>query len=268
MLRLLSVSTFAAVILVSGLATSSLTQAAISVAPRPEQQVQGAVAWKVNFLVAVNPTGLQEAAYTAVLMGEQDRRDLLYRQLDPQCPVGDCRWEALNSLGICVALRNITDGLEVRTMDHDEAQQMGEFSAYMQGEDDITFYNLTSDAGVRQPCAVLDASLNTRGLFAACSGLAYFEPDNPPIPHVAIVAQDFLIYKSFAGLDSFVDANHRALKSLGTGVFKVTTSVSPPVFHGPGLLGKLSTSRSRTRETRQSWMQTSGRISRFLQYPC
>lgn len=206
-------STFAAVILISGLATSSLTQAAISVVSSPERKVQDAVARKV-----MSPyrsyDDLQEAAFSTLLMPQKNRRDLLYQQIEPRCPIGDCRWDQFNSLGICAVTRNITDGLEIRIVDHDEAQQMDEFSEFnTDDEEAITYYNLTSKESWRADCAVFDTDLNIMGFLAACTGLVVGSPRGTSIPPMAVLTQSFFIYKSFAGGEIFSgDLSYRALE--------------------------------------------------------
>lgn len=152
--RLLGASTIAAVILVSGLATSSLTQATISLEPPPEEMVTQSIAKRlVSFgtnekevaRVTVE-AGFTDAAYSTILMREQDRQQQLHRQLEPTCPVGNCHWKPFNSLGICSITKNITSELNFQEVSLDVATEGGYLWAGLTPdfpEDLATVYNIT-----------------------------------------------------------------------------------------------------------------------------
>lgn len=125
--RLLGVSTLAAVILISGLATSSLTQATISDVPPPEKTISGAIAKKAIDPLLDEPqrdVDLDDIMYATIMTGEKNRRKRIFQQLEPQCPAGDCHWNRFNSLAVCATTKNKTSQLEIRTADIDKSNKV------------------------------------------------------------------------------------------------------------------------------------------------
>lgn len=201
-------STLAAVVLISGLATSSLTQATISIVEPPERISKDAVAQK-----AINDPSLYskpedrmrrsidhllaQTTYSTILMREKTRRTLLQRQIEPDCPVGDCRWEPFHSLGICAVTKNITSKLTIEPVDLEE-----EFDNWMEelginrlmGEE---VYNITLGANTSWPFSVYDQEVDGV-LFATDwrAQLRFEESDDAEEDYSkAVLARQDIIYK-------------------------------------------------------------------------
>ena len=104
-------------ILISGLATSSLTQATIASAPPLQKITENATTTKVN---AINldtwrklDDPLRSAALQAFFIGARERKSL---QLQPNCP-SSCHWDKFRSVDICVMERNVTEKLKLDLQD-------------------------------------------------------------------------------------------------------------------------------------------------------
>ncbi|TVY68254.1 hypothetical protein Focb16_v002109 [Fusarium oxysporum f. sp. cubense] len=130
--RLLGVSTIAAIILISGLATSSLTQATISFGPPLRRLSENAVASKASSIDTDNwhklKDQLSNSAFQAYFISERQRKNL---QLNPSCP-SSCHWNKFRSIDICDVQRNVTDQLKLELLDPDN---LGDFDK-TQGVDD------------------------------------------------------------------------------------------------------------------------------------
>ncbi|KAG9250707.1 uncharacterized protein F5Z01DRAFT_693670 [Emericellopsis atlantica] len=125
--RLLGINTLAAAILLSGLATSPLTQAAIALEPPAYKVVQGAIAKRAVASGVGNSTTmdmLRQIGRQTMLMPELDRRDRIIGQLEPQCPAASCQWDPFESLAVCATTRNISSALLIQTMDLKEARRV------------------------------------------------------------------------------------------------------------------------------------------------
>lgn len=197
----------AAVVLVSGLATSSLTQAAISIESPPERVSKEAVAQRAitDFSLFFSPEGgvrrqltqpLAQITYSTILMGEKDRRALLQSQIEPTCPVGNCRWERFHSLGICTSTRNLTDELTVEPLDIEE-NDMGRIREVAGVVDySAKVYNITLGANTSRPFSVY-GQVDEGRLFAADWGAMHrLEPsDDEQELRQAVLARQDIVYK-------------------------------------------------------------------------
>ncbi|KAJ4248155.1 hypothetical protein NW762_012925 [Fusarium torreyae] len=122
--RLLGVSTVAALILISGLATSSLTQATITFGPPLRRMTENAIANKADSISIDDwkelGDPLRSAAFQAFFISERQRENL---RLDPSCP-SSCHWDKFRSIDVCDLQRNVTDQLKLELQDPDN---LGDF---------------------------------------------------------------------------------------------------------------------------------------------
>ncbi|KAF9772784.1 hypothetical protein IL306_009484 [Fusarium sp. DS 682] len=122
--RLLGVSTVAAIVLISGLATSSLTQATIAFGPQLRRLSENAIANKASSINSNDWQQLKEqlmnGAFQAFFISERQRKTL---QLNPSCP-SSCHWNKFRTIDICDVQRNVTDQLKLKLLDPDN---LGDF---------------------------------------------------------------------------------------------------------------------------------------------
>lgn len=110
-------SIVAAIILISGLATSSLTRATIAFGPQLRQLSENAVAHKASS-INVNDwhrlkDQFQDGDFQAFFISERQRKN---PQLNPTCP-SSCHWNKFRSIDICDVQRNVTDQLRLELID-------------------------------------------------------------------------------------------------------------------------------------------------------
>ncbi|KAG5661338.1 hypothetical protein KAF25_005460 [Fusarium avenaceum] len=131
--RLLGVSTVAALILISGLATSSLTQATIGSAPPLRTLTDNAIANKADSIGTDDWNQLRDplrsAVFQALFISERQRENL---QLNLSCP-SSCHWNKFRSLDICNVQRNVTDQLKLELKDPDN---LGDFEQVQEADKD------------------------------------------------------------------------------------------------------------------------------------
>lgn len=166
-LRLLSVNTIAAVVLVTGLATSSLTQAAITLVPRETTDDYTVTKRIVQVSGAELEDMFRTSFYSAVSMGGPLRREMENLGETTKCGTGNCKWTSFDSLAICESQANLTDQLEVRPIDIDEIGQELENVTQSDGSsrDRAQAYNITLGAKGASPFSVYDTS-QSGSLFA------------------------------------------------------------------------------------------------------
>ncbi|RBA15919.1 hypothetical protein FPRO05_12140 [Fusarium proliferatum] len=123
---LLGVSTVAAIVLISGLATSSLTQATIAFGPQMRKLSENAIANKAS---SINSNDC-----------ERQRKSL---QLNPSCP-SSCHWNKFRTIDICDVQRNVTDQLKLQLRDPDNLGDFDETQGVDPGEDqDVEYWSVT-----------------------------------------------------------------------------------------------------------------------------
>ncbi|KIL89207.1 hypothetical protein FAVG1_07601 [Fusarium avenaceum] len=115
----------AALILISGLATSSLTQATIASAPPLRRITDSAIANKADSISADDwkqlGDPLSSAVFQAFFISERQRENL---RLNPSCP-SSCHWNKFRSIDICSVQRNVTDKLKLELKDADNLGDFG-----------------------------------------------------------------------------------------------------------------------------------------------
>ncbi|KAF5721156.1 DUF3176 domain-containing protein [Fusarium globosum] len=142
--RLLGVSTVAAVVLISGLATSSLTQATIAFGPQMRRLSENAIANKASSINSNDWQELKEqlmnGAFQAYFISERQRKTL---QLNPSCP-SSCHWNKFRTIDICDVQRNVTDQLKLQLRDPDNLGDFDETQGVDPGEDqDVEYWSVT-----------------------------------------------------------------------------------------------------------------------------
>ncbi|KAL9571891.1 hypothetical protein ACKAV7_003880 [Fusarium commune] len=140
--RLLGVSTVAAIILISGLATSSLTQATIAFGPQLRRLSENAIANKASSINSDNWHQLQDqlmnGAFQAFFISERQRKSL---QLNPSCP-SSCHWNKFRTIDICDVQRNVTDQLKLKLLDPDNLGDFDQTQA-VDPDEDIEYWVVT-----------------------------------------------------------------------------------------------------------------------------
>ncbi|KAG4291560.1 hypothetical protein FPRO06_13781 [Fusarium proliferatum] len=142
--RLLGVSTVAAIVLISGLATSSLTQATIAFGPQMRRLSENAIANKASSINSNDWQELKEqlmnGAFQAYFISERQRKTL---QLNPSCP-SSCHWNKFRTIDICDVQRNVTDQLKLQLRDPDNLGDFDETQGVDPGEDqDVEYWSVT-----------------------------------------------------------------------------------------------------------------------------
>ncbi|KLO85054.1 Uncharacterized protein LW93_6006 [Fusarium fujikuroi] len=142
--RLLGVSTVAAIVLISGLATSSLTQATIAFGPQMRRLSENAIANKASSINLNDWQELKEqlmnGAFQAYFISERQRKTL---QLNPSCP-SSCHWNKFRTIDICDVQRNVTDQLKLQLRDPDNLGDFDETQGVDSGEDqDVEYWSVT-----------------------------------------------------------------------------------------------------------------------------
>lgn len=182
-----------------------MTQAAISLASPPEQQVKEAIAKRAidplmqEFLI---PNYMLDAAYSVILMRGEGRREKILGQVETRCPVGDCRWESFTSLGVCGSAKDVTNRLEVRDLSPEESR--GNHSSF--GDPD-EYYSLSLYS---MPFTVHDNNGNSPNALLA----SYTVPELKELPEFREYAnEDFFSEAILARHDFIYKTPHRGKTS-------------------------------------------------------
>lgn len=110
--RLLGVSTIAALVVISSLVTSPLTQATIDYNLPSHKEQKTVTVTGIDSLEAYTPE-LENALSRAALrsMFTQNYKEDEYRP-EPRCPAEHCKWDTFTSLDVCAAVHKITHRVE------------------------------------------------------------------------------------------------------------------------------------------------------------
>lgn len=119
-------STAAALVFVTGLATSTITQSAISYSTRLVASLDSRASILIRTTygesgpgnepersISSTPNGIENVAFQAVYQPA----DQSWPMTEPTCSSGDCRWKTFDSLALCYDMQNVTDKLTITTKD-------------------------------------------------------------------------------------------------------------------------------------------------------
>ncbi|KAF5018073.1 hypothetical protein F66182_9972 [Fusarium sp. NRRL 66182] len=199
--RLLGVSTLAALILISGLATSPLTQATILLAPPPKVISDDARMERSSVVTLDDLVWLQlplrNAISRAFFIGDRERENL---ELLPTCPSSECHWEPFRSVDVCFVEKNITNKLVTQLKD---PNNLGDFDLVQEDVPINTthkeYWNVTLDEDLSMRFEIHD--LNYYSWVFATGGRqkaeakALWGDDANKFPETTFATQIF-IYKS------------------------------------------------------------------------